>query len=671
MNKPAQIIIAALFVCTAAAVFWNHSAYLLPLLLHTRTLIAGSIPVIAFSVPTLLLLNRSSSFQSFAHSDRVIFTIFFAWCIAAFVPITLLTLGVLSSASLFGVCAIALILSYPTYKQWILSFNNRKYFGDINDHPTHLRVLFIVALLVSLIAALLPPLGYDAHEYHLATAQQYLIHGNWIWFEHNVYAAFPMNVEMLYLYPLAVESAAGCTVINLQMAILTGLAVARLANRGGYHCSPLLPIVLYLSTGIVLRLIVDAKNDLALAMCAALLLYGYEMLRREYSTPAFLMMSFALGFGLGMKYITILAVLMPFMIMVGFDALLHNRWNLLKYAIIACIGATVLWSPWLIRNMLLYQNPVFPLLTDKLGGTPEIFTALFSAAHASEIYKVNHGLKPMPSSGLFISQLTEFFWLPFRKMLLGNPDPMPNALPFGFAIYGVLFPMALLKRDWKSSVAFRVIVFSLACYAIWFFVTQRNDRFLASLFPVIALLPCLALATLNWGSTLCKTIYISLLCLVGYQQLSQSISLMRQDTFDYILFPTFEQEYYGKHLPHYRAIAWLNQQQAEGKPIGTVLFIGEAQSYGAKFNAIIPTVFNPHPLLDQNNQPKPLEETITHILYNAFELNRLDRGYSPLGWQQGTPLRNWITQNRTTTLNQVNDAIPEQPGNLVVFEVVR
>lgn len=671
MKQSAQHFFVILFLCILIALVWNHPVYLIPVALHLRTLIAGSVPLLAFAVPAYLILKRFPIFQTLNLVDQIIPTILTSWLIAALVPILLLTCGLLSPASLFAVCGLSLLLSYPTYKQWILQFPTQTMRQAWNNNPAHWRLLFITALILGLIAALLPPLGYDAHEYHLAAAHQYLMQGYWVWFEHNVYAAFPMNVEMLYLYPLAVENAAGCTVINLQMALLTALVVARLAKMGGYQGPTLMPIVLYLSIGIVLRLIVDAKNDLALAMCAALLLYGYEMLRREYSPLWLLLTIGALGFGFGAKYIMILAVLFPFLAMVGIDAILHKRWDMAKYAIIMCFGGVMVWSPWLIRNVLLYHNPVFPLLTDKLGGTPEIFTALFSAAHASEIYKVNHGIKPMPESGLFISQLIEFFWLPLRKMMVGNPNPMPDALPFGFAIYGVLFPLALIKRDWKSSLAWRAVVFSLACYVIWFFATQRNDRFLASLFPVMALLPCLALAILNWRSSLCKTLYISLLCLVGYQQLCQSISLMRQDTFDYILFPSLEQEFYEKHLPHYRAIAWLNKQQAEGKPIGTVLFVGEAQSYGAKFNAVVPTVFNPNPLLNQYNQPIPLDKNVTHILYNAFELNRLDRGYTPLGWQQGTPLRNWINQNHSTILKMVYDAMPEKPGNLMVFEVVR
>lgn len=664
MNKSIPYLFAGLFLIITAAIVWNHSVFLLPVFLHLRTFIAGSVPLIAFTVPAYLLLKRFASFQTFDFVDKVIYLVFTAWLLAVFVPIMLLTLGILSPLSLFAVCAVCLVISYPYCKQWILSSCPHQIMDSFFMQPKHLQILFIVSCGLGLFAALLPPLGYDAHEYHLAAAQQYLLHGYWVVFPYNVYAAFPMNVEMLYLYPLAVESAAGCTVINLQMALLTGLVITRLAWMGGYHGFGLLPFILYLSTGMVLGLIVDAKNDLALAMCAALLLYGYEQLRRDYSTLTLVFMAAVLGFGLGTKYITILAILIPFLVMVGLDAILNKRWDLLKYAVIICIGGVMIWSPWLIRNIALYDNPVYPLLTDKLGGEPEIFSSLFSAAHASEIYKVNHGLKPVPENGLLLSQLTEFFWLPLRKISLGNPDPIPNALPFGFAAYWALFPLVFLQHRFKSSLAMRVMVFSASTYLIWFFGTQRNDRFLASLFPVMALLPCLALSTLNWSSRLCNTVYIALLCLVGYQQLSQTISLMRQDTADYLFFPTFEQEFYEKHLPHYRAIAWLNQQQEEGKPIGTVLFVGEAQSYGAKFDAVVPTVFNQHPL------QQGLNPNVTHVLYNAYELNRLNRGYTPLGWQLGNTLRNWIEQNRGTTLKQVYDAMPEQPGNLVVFECI-
>ncbi len=662
INKSLSLFLAVCFTAVFAVIVYHHSIYLLPIFLHLRALLAGSIPFLVTIVPAYLLLKRYRAFHKLEPMDRIIFVVLSAFLIAALIPIVLLTIATLSASILFLVCVLLIFISYPTYKKWILTADFNKAVESVHQQPLHLQLLFLISFGLAVFASLIPPLGYDAHEYHLAVPQQFLRHGYWIAFPYNVYAAFPMNVEMLYLYPLAFGSTAGCTVINLFMALFTGLVIARLAYQFGYRGSYLLPIILYLSTGIVLRLIVDAKNDLALAMCGILLLYGYEQLRREYSLMIIVMMSMALGFALGTKYITVLAIVFPFFMVVIFDALINQQWKRIQYAVMVCIGGGLLWLPWLLRNYILYHNPVYPLLTGVLNGTPEIYTALFSAAHASEIYKVQHGLKPTPPGGLWGSQLIEFVWLPIRKTILGNPDPSSNALPFGFCAYWMLFPFLFLQRVFFHSFAFRILIFALATYLIWFFTTQRNDRFLASLFSLFALIPCMVLPAINWD-TMRKGLYILLLIVVGYTQLSQTIAFMREDTSGHVFFPSFEEEFYKEHLPHYRAIAWLNEEQKENNSVGTVLFIGEAQTFGAEFDHIAPTVFNPHPLQYR------IGESVTHILYNAFELNRFERGYGPLGWPQGDMLRSWVENNKGDLLKEVYDALPEQPGNLVVFEI--
>jgi len=570
---------------------------------------------------------------------------FSALVLASLAAFFLLTIHLAYPIVLFSLSALCFVLYVPKWRQWVSKLKKEWITQPLFQNSVLLNVLFAAALGIALAAAVLPPLGYDAHEYHLAVPEQYLLHGGWVSFPHNVYAAFPMNVELLYLWPLAVESAAGCTVINFLFALLTALAVVRLAAVGGFAEKSLLPALIFLSTGLVLRLIIQANVDLGLSCSAAILLLGYERFRLHPSRGMGCIMAVALGFALGSKYIALISLLAPFCALVCADIILTRRYNLIKPIVLILLAGVVLWIPWLVRNAVYYHNPVYPLLTSIFGGIPPFFADLFHAAHS-------------PPNESFTAKLSEFFTLPFRKSFVGE-------FPLGFTclwLFGI--PAVLAGR--RDRLSIRMGIFMVAAYVIWFWGTQRNDRFLATLLPGMAIFPCLGVIALG-KEKIRQFTSGAILLIVSFQLWAMTSTLLREGATDYLFAPTFEQEYFKRHLPHYRAIAWLNRLQDEEERfhVGDVLFIGEAQTYGSRFRVIAPTVFNHHPL------QIGLNPSVTHIFYNGVELNRLRSGYSPLGWPLGDFLDGWIRQSRGTRLRKVYDAHPQQPDRWVVYEVIR
>lgn len=638
MNRTIEIawIVFAVLILSILLVF--NPGILLGPALHLRTLLCGLYAFLLFLAPATRIVRHLYGSDFLTTHEGLLYSSFLSLLLSSAAGFLLLTLR-LAHPLVFLLLAIPLLLLFRSVWEelWLLY---RTQFLAISIRIEPLILLGLVFLLL-LSAALLPPLGYDGHEYHLVVPAGYLQEHGWLAFPNNVYAGFPMNVEMIYLWPLSLGSSAGCTVINGLFAFIGALGVycllkqlsARDAWLGSY---------VFLTTGLVALLTLQADIDLSLSACGILLFLTYERYRKTGEPADRLMMAAILGFGLGCKYIAMISLLIPFALLVALDGLLSKRWALIRAGNFAIMGGFLLFAPWLIRNAILYHNPFYPLLYSIFGGTPEFFTDLFARAHAAEFNGV------LPDSLDFLTRL-------IRKSV------GPGVLPVGFSSLWLLgLPLLWLQR--QNAVLWRMALFCGVIYIDWFFLTQRNDRFLATLLPFMTLLPVWALDSMP--SIDLRKVLRGIIVLGGLAQLWAGFTFVFNDlTVGYIATPSLEADYFVKRMPHYRAIDWLNRKMAEGAPVGDVLFVGEAQTYGADFNAIAPTVFNHHPY------EQGLPPSVTHVLYNGMELDRLRKGYGPLGWPLGSSLQAWIDQNKDKTLLPVFDAYPQSPGRVVVFEV--
>ncbi|MBN2325667.1 MAG: hypothetical protein JXR73_00840, partial [Candidatus Omnitrophica bacterium] len=455
--QPIQLLFAGFLIAALAAL---HPWILFPLL-HLRPLLLGLLPLISFFPPAAMLIGKLSRESEISRIDRFIYSLFGAYVLAGLCAFLLLTLHIGFPYVFISLSILLILLSWNWWKHLLLH-HRKTIFSDLTAfRASRLEALFLgAALLLGLAAALPPPVGYDAHEYHLLAPQRYLASGGWTAFTNNIYCAFPMNIELLYSWPIAAQSAAGCTVINYGFACLGALAVWRLGSLWGLPPQSLLAPLFFLAAGIVQRLIIQANIDLALASSAAVLLLAYEHFLTDRRPVHAVMMSLALGFAFGSKYIAALSIGFPFLIVLLYDARRIHRQNLLPLILLAWAGAAALFLPWAIRNGVLYKNPVYPLLFSTLGGSPDFFHELFQRAHAPQLNSIGQTIR-------------DFIVLPFQKSLA-------ESIPMGFSCVWMLAALALPGAGRRHPI-FRPLLFSAAAYAAWFFLTQRNDRFLASI----------------------------------------------------------------------------------------------------------------------------------------------------------------------------------------------
>lgn len=246
-------------------------------------------------------------------------------------------------------------------------------------------LLLVPFLILALLAAANAPgfiwaeegQGYDVLEYHLQMPKEYLAAGRIAYAPHNVYANFPMNIEMLYLLGMIVHNeiydwGTAANMIHLLFGILTVYAVW----VAGKEWSPIAGIVSALAVGTVgwlgyLSGLAYVENGLlffsATAVAALLRAMAQPALGVSLKWLAF--SGVCSGFACGCKYTAIPFTAFTILLVtaIGFGGAWRRRILGLSVYLLATAAT---FAPWLIKNELMTGNPLFPLANGTFRAYP-------------------------------------------------------------------------------------------------------------------------------------------------------------------------------------------------------------------------------------------------------------------------------------------------------------
>ena len=258
-------------------------------------------------------------------------------------------------------------------------------------------LIALVLLHVAIIGALLvmasvPPVSRDALTHHLAIPKLYLAHGILVELPEIPFSYYPMNLDLLYLIPLATGNDILPKYVHLLFGVLTAWLIYRyLKTRAGRRWG-LCGSLLWLSTPMVARLSTEIYVDLGLgffsmaALCAIL-----RWSSARHNKHDLVWAGLWCGLALGTKYnallvLAILALLIPIIytrMKTKPDAAapasstdlpvprlapsanpkaLPKGGGALVSAIIFTAVALAVFSPWMIRNTVLTGNPIYPMM---------------------------------------------------------------------------------------------------------------------------------------------------------------------------------------------------------------------------------------------------------------------------------------------------------------------
>jgi hypothetical protein len=249
--------------------------------------------------------------------------------------------------------------------------------------------------------ALLPPRDWDSLMYHLRVPLQFLQAGKIYLPEDNLHAAFVQLVHMLYLPLLAFRSYSGPALTSTCFGLFLGLASFAVASRFlEGKTAPFCQTLLWVSPVIPL-IAITPRIDVTLAFF--LLLTHLALLKAQHHEEHFNFAAVLLGTAIGIKHNAFLYGLGLTPLILHLVCVLQNSWNKrINSLAVFCAIVLATASPWLIKNWLLFDSPIYPFLAQRrVDGwlsflyseevyaelvNPQIWTSLTEAYHRFDLW---------------------------------------------------------------------------------------------------------------------------------------------------------------------------------------------------------------------------------------------------------------------------------------------
>ncbi len=213
-------------------------------------------------------------------------------------------------------------------------------------------------LLTAALSAFAPPAAWDALMYHLAGPRVYLIDGAIRAHSENHYLGFSQQIEMLYTLALGLfgrDTAAAPLHWLYGLLLLTG--AGGIVRRYAGSTAAWFTIALVMSSTSLWLLFGYPYVDIAIMAYAVLGLIVLDQWRESQQVGWLLLAGMCAGFLVGVKYTGALTAVAFAVYVVAYAP---RQW--LRNGLILAGVALLIFSPWLLKGLLLYQNPIYPFV---------------------------------------------------------------------------------------------------------------------------------------------------------------------------------------------------------------------------------------------------------------------------------------------------------------------
>ena len=228
--------------------------------------------------------------------------------------------------------------------------------------------LAIISLCLCIIVlSLVPPISRDALVHHLAIPKLYLEYGAFFPLPCMSYSYYPMNLDLLYMLALYLGSDIAPKLIHFSFALMTSFLIYKYLKRRMDSIWGLCGVLLFLSIPIIIKLSVTVYVDLGLVFfTTAALLAILKWIGSDFNLKFVMLAGVCCGLAMGTKY----NGLIVFFLLALFVPFLYSRLNttypksdsrVLVSGIVFTLTSLAVFSPWMVRNYIWTQNPVYPL----------------------------------------------------------------------------------------------------------------------------------------------------------------------------------------------------------------------------------------------------------------------------------------------------------------------
>lgn len=346
----------------------------------------------------------------------------------------------------------------------------------------------VVLLALALPLATLPPAQWDTLTYHLAGPQTYVAEGRFFAAPHNHFLGFPQLVDTLYTAQLALTGRlTGAGPLHFWMGVLALLMTGSYAARVAGRAAGWIAAILLLGAFSVWHEMTFAYADLlpmALGMGALAAAEAWDAGGRRDRRWLVLVGALA-GLAMGCKY-TVIWLGVALGVLVVWLSRRDGPRAIASHVLVYGVTASVLVLPWLARNAIWYDNPVYPFFLD--GG---------------EMDAIRQEWYAQPRSGLiYSSDAWQIPVMPLVATIFGAEDQGSYGVDIGpwFLILTPLIALVWRRLDERErGAARRALIVAGAILIAWIVSSafgsygNRQTRLILYVFPPLAVVGALAL----------------------------------------------------------------------------------------------------------------------------------------------------------------------------------
>lgn len=450
-----------------------------------------------------------------------------------------------------------------------------------------IAVLFALFIVLLVLRAATPPHAYDEAIYHLSVARRFATSGRVYPVIDNWAGNMPFLVQMVYASCLLFGSDIAAKLFSLGLALTCAVSLYGFCARFLNRRTGIVAMIGFFGAGMIVEVGVTSRIDVTLACMTFLATYAM-IVYFETRQIGWLLASAALsGFALGIKYtagiwLALLAAMFLFESLRTRDRLLE----VIRRGVFYLIVAGVIASPWFVKNLIWFHNPIYPFVTGEAleaeGGRVRFFTLddeRSLEAHFQNAQSQLHGEAEALESELAMAASRREERHPYRvweyfiysdKYNMAEPYHDPNNL---FLITPLL--VFFRKNRWTIWLALLSVGF--------YIIVVRNSwvgRILLPVYPAMTLVSAYVITeAAEWAKTRTRIAAIlppiAVLVALGPVVLDTVSQLRNRNDLGFIVGEQSRREYmYGSF--YYPAIDYINHKlPANAK----VLMIGAEMCY--------------------------------------------------------------------------------------------
>ena len=414
------------------------------------------------------------------------------------------------------------------------------------------KLAFIVFACVIVAQALLPITAKDALIHHLAVPKWWIEAGRIAPVSWHTWSYYPMLLQLAFAGFLKLRLEALTPFYHFLYLILLSAATASFLQRRFSDSMPaLFGALMIFVLPICINLASTPLVDLGLALFCAVACFNLADWLNEQRLGHLVSAGLALGLALGTKPNALLAcaLLMPLFLLGAKRA--NAPLKLAIPGIILCTALALLaFLPWMLKNMLWVNNPLYPMLQGVFGGQTEVLAQAPS------------GLSPLQQRRMLYGEdWFSILLLPLRIFIDGQDE---NPALFDGKLSPLLL-LSLLSIPYFRKNPWSVMLFLFSLFYLFFalFLTGARVRYLAPVYAPLAALSALGLvrAADLINANRRSLVFFSAMLLQSLLSLSYAYGLItRSGTLDYLTSEQTRRDYLMSHLEEYPAIAYINSK---------------------------------------------------------------------------------------------------------------